>query len=182
MDNILIMTLFVLLISLFVVLLVVLRRKYKKEIIQKDKLIKNLTARTEKLHEIIRGKERRGSFRLKVDIDCKFQPIKIGDKKIEILKDDMHSGVINDISFTGLQLETTYNLEIKEMVEIWLDFELEHRKLQLKGLIVRKEDNIKKQNVVYGIKFVGNNMTTHNKLNQLIRLKEIERKRSRKSV
>ena len=78
------------------------------------------------LDKKLKDKERRKSFRLKVDIEeCEFQILKIGNKNIDRVKDRKGFGIIKDLSFTGLRLESAYDLPVKDVVEIKLEFEFD---------------------------------------------------------
>lgn len=147
---------------------------------EKNTQFKKITNKLDELENKLKDKEKRKSFRLRVELEkCEFQILKIGDKKIDKVKDHKGPGIIKDISSTGLRLESIYDLPIKDIVEVKLEFELDECELELKGLLIRKEEHIQKKNFIYGIKFIDTDTKTKNELNKLLRTKELESKRKK---
>ena len=151
---------------------------YRKKLIQKNIEINNITLKLDEAHKKIIETERRKSFRLKINIEeCEFQIVKIGDKKMDLLKDRKGPSKIKDLSFTGLRLESAYDLPVKDVVEIKLEFEFDEHELELKGVLIRKEEHIYKGKFIYGIKFIETNKKTQTEFNKLLRNKELENRR-----
>lgn len=153
---------------------------YKRELNTKKKQIENLTENLDDLNEKLQEKDRRKSFRLKTESEeCEFQILKIGDKNINLIKGRKGSGVISDVSFTGLRLESEFDLPVKDVVEIELVFEFNNYPVELKGLLVRKEENINNSNFTYGVKLIETDQKKQNDFNKLVRDKELENRRKK---
>lgn len=175
MDNILFVLCFIILLTSLVLVL-----RVRKLSNQKDIKIKEMTKKLGNLDKKLKDKERRKSFRLKVDIEeCEFQILKIGNKNIDRVKDRKGIGIIKDLSFTGLRLESAYDLPVKDVVEIKLEFEFDEHELELKGVLIRKEEHIYKGKFIYGIKFIETNKKTQTEFNKLLRNKELENRRKK---
>lgn len=140
--------------------------------------IKELNEQIVSLEEKLKDKERRNFLRLPIGNEvCKFYILKIGDKDIDLVKNRMGEGIISDISFTGLHLESIYNLPVKDAVEIKMEFEFDNHEFEIRGLLMRKEEHINSNKLIYGVKFIEAETRAQNDLNKLIRNKELEKRR-----
>src|SRR5690625_41990 len=176
-DNILVALVFVIL-SL-ITLIIYFIFEYKRHLNQKDAQIKKLSQKIDDFEKRLKEKDRRNSFRLEADIEkCKFQILKIGDKEIDLIKGRIGLGIIRDVSFTGLRLESEFDLPVKDVVEVKLEFEFENHELELKGLLLRKEEHINNKNFIYGIKLIETDARMQNHFNKIIRNKELENRRN----
>jgi hypothetical protein len=119
----------------------------------------------------------RKSFRLQVGSQsCTLQLIEFGDEKLEKLKNKKVTGYIQDISATGLKFVTEYNLPIRKKISVNLNFEMKDQLFTLKADIVRKEEQMDHNNVVYGIKF-NNDEINESKLVSLLNQIQLEQRR-----
>lgn len=151
---------------------------YRKKLIQKDIEINQITLKLDEAHKKIIETERRKSFRLKINIEeCELQIVKIGDKKMDLLKDRKGPSKIKDLSFTGLQLESMYDLPIKDRVEVNVKFKIDVHMLEMRGLLIRKEEHLHRNNFIYGIKFLNPDPKKQTILNSILRRKELASKR-----
>ncbi|MCQ6278573.1 PilZ domain-containing protein [Bacillus sp. EB600] len=99
-------------------------------------------------------KNKRKNFRVKAnDIYCIVKFDHFGDPKLQKLKDKTIEGYIEDISLTGMKFVSNYELPVRSDIRITTSFQLDQFVFSLKGKIVRRQDHLKFENVIYGIEF-----------------------------
>lgn len=171
MNNLLIYVLALVIILLFVTI-ALMNRDFKNQLARKNQQIKTLTQKVNRATN-----ERRRHFRLRIDNgECIFH-IKKADAQMGKMKKRKGKGAIKDVSYNGMQIESPLDIPIRGNMEAELMFELGGHNLHLKGLFIRKEEHVHQDTYIYGIKFTDQNVKEQNKLNRLIREKELERRR-----
>ncbi|EHL74634.1 hypothetical protein HMPREF1015_03272 [Bacillus smithii 7_3_47FAA] len=133
---------------------------------------KSLTDLKAKWNEV----ERRRAFRIKLlDQECKLESIGFGDKLLEPLKHKKGEGKIKDISYLGMKLSCKLDFPVRKKIFLRLHFVLCDEEFSLKGKIVRKEERM--DDIFYGIEFIELHHQDQQRLYQVIRKLELERKK-----
>lgn len=100
------------------------------------------------------SKNKRRTFRVKANhIYCIVKFEHFGDPKLQKLEDKTIDGYIEDISLTGMKFVSNYELPVRSDIRITTSFQLDQFVFSLKGKIVRRQDHLNFENVIYGIEF-----------------------------
>ncbi len=99
-------------------------------------------------------KNRRKCIRVPVENEfCTVSFYEIGNPKFRSLRNKKITGYIKDISLSGLKMTSNFELPVRSDICVMISFELHGIPLILKGKIVRREDHLGEEFVVYGIEF-----------------------------
>lgn len=147
-------------------------RQLRKRDYQIDTLKKSLIDLKAKWNEV----EKRRAFRIELlDQECEFELIGFGDKMLEQLKYKKGKGKIKDISYSGMKLSCKLDFPVRKKIFLRLHFVLYDEEFSLKGKIVRKEERM--DDIFYGIEFIELDHQDQQRLYQVIRKLELERKK-----
>lgn len=98
--------------------------------------------------------DKRRCFRVQTnDIYCILKFDDFGDPKLQKLKNKTIDGYIEDISLSGIKVVSNYELPIRSDIRITTSFQLDQFVFSLKGKIIRRQDHLNVENVIYGIEF-----------------------------
>lgn len=123
---------------------------YVKELHEKQNEVQTLQRDVLNLTERIEQSERRDALRLEtLELMCDFHIVKINSHNANLIKGRKGKGTINNLSFTGLQLETALDLPVKRSIELKLSFELHENLVTLHGLVMRKEIHVQRSSYIY---------------------------------
>lgn len=172
------LTIFLLLFLTLLFISTIFIKKYKKLIDIKNHQIKELHKTIASLEAKIKRKERRQSFRARVEnVTCEFLFYKIGGKKITPPKNLKGLGVVVDIGYLGMRFMYENEITIRKNVELEIMFQLENESFKLIGKLVRKEENLNNNYITYALQFMDVYTKEQRKLFGIIRKMEIKERR-----
>lgn len=165
----------VVVITLLITLEIVFINRYKKQLTEEHKRSEQFENKAAQLEQLIKGQTRRKSFRVDVHIeDCHFEIIEAARRKMHDLEVSSGKGVIKDLSFDGLRLETPIDLPVKDAVTMNVKFMFEQKPFVFKGVLLRKEERVNEHSFAYGLRFTEADLRTKNEFNKLLMAKDLE--------
>lgn len=154
---------------------IILINRYKKQLIEEHKRSEEFESKAMQLEQIIKGQTRRKSFRVDVHIEeCQFEIIESARCNLHSMEVSKGKGVIKDLSFDGMRLETSLDLPVKDAVTLNVKFIFEDKPFEFNGVLLRKEERVNKQVYAYGLRFTKTNLRMKNEFNQLLMAKDLE--------
>ncbi|HET7627877.1 MAG TPA: PilZ domain-containing protein [Bacillales bacterium] len=117
----------------------------------------------------------------RIDLTEKSCEVKLLDTENPVLKDRINEvvkGEIANISIGGIKLNSKMDIPVKDDVFIEMNFDLQEEAFCLKGLIVRKEAQVKESHVGYGVQFVGMTESDQQRLGVAINQIELARRQA----
>lgn len=152
--------------------IVYLNKKKKTETTSQSKnnLIKQVTERSPSFGTPM--KNRRKCIRVPVENEnCTVRFYDIGNPKLRSLRDKQINGYIKDISLSGLKMASNFELPVRSDICVMVSFELHGVPLNLKGQIVRREDHLGEEFVIYGLQFQNLNRQAQLEISKFINKK-----------
>lgn len=123
-------------------------------------------------------KNNRNNFRVPVPpTECVLEFISFEDKKLESLKMKVFKGTIENISVSGMKFLCRYNLPVKQCIKVHVSFMIKNQPFKLEGEIVRKEEQLQKDIIGYGVKFTELDLHTSKQLHESLNLLIIEKRK-----
>ncbi|MBP1948472.1 PilZ domain-containing protein [Virgibacillus litoralis] len=123
----------------------------------------------------------RGDFRIEISqLPCEVTFLRIENEKMKKLENNKIATTIENISSTGLKLDSEYNLPVKYKIKIRVEFELKDDLFSFNGYIVRKEEHVKSKMISYGIQFFE--ATTKEQQKLIVKLHQIEAERRQRKI
>lgn len=123
----------------------------------------------------------RGDFRIEIShLPCEVTFLGIENEKMKKLENNKIATTIENISSTGLKLDSKHNLPVKYKIKIRVEFELKDDLFSFKGYIVRKEEHVKSKMISYGIQFFE--ATTKEQQKLIVKLHQIEAERRQMKI
>lgn len=166
---------FVIVVTGLITAKIVFISRYKKQLLQEHKRSKQFEDKALQLEQLIKGQTRRSSFRVDVHVEeCQFEIIDAARRKIHELEVSSGQGVIKDLSFDGLRLETSIDLPVKDAVTMSVEFTFEDKPFTFKGVLLRKEERVNEQSFAYGLRFTEADLRMKNEFNKLLMAKDLE--------
>lgn len=99
-------------------------------------------------------KDKRNCVRVPVNnIYCIAKFDHFGDPKLQKLNDKTIDGHIEDISLSGLKFVSNFELPVRSDIRTTISFHLGEFVFSIKGKIIRRQDHLNFENVIYGVEF-----------------------------
>lgn len=165
----------VIIITFLITLKIMFINRYKKQIKKEHKRTEQYKNKALQLEKMIEGQTRRKSFRIDVHLDdCRFE---IADVKRDLekpLQEIAGRGIVRDLSFDGLRLQSEVDLPVKAAITLQISFTFENEPFTFKGVLLRKEERINERAYTYGLRFTEADLRSQNEFNKLLMAKELE--------
>lgn|GEM_PF-1455898 len=142
--------------------------------------IKRNVKTIETLESSINGKDRKETFRLRLEnTRCELEILQIGNLNIRSIKSKTGVGWITDIRHTGLNLICGYDFPVRENVELNLRFSLDKYAFTIRGKLAKKEEYIDHEHFIYDVEFTEQNTQTLSNLSKVLFNIELENRKKR---
>lgn len=121
-------------------------------------------------------KNRRQDFRLELyNVSAEITILSSEDKRFNQILGKKFTGMIKDLSASGLKLLSEYNLPVKGKFKVKIEFSINQNNFVLHAFLLRKEEHLKENLISYGFQFVEMNRKTKEEL--IINLHKLEAER-----
>lgn len=166
---------FVIVVTTLLTAKIIFINRYKRKLEQEYKRSEQFESKAKQLEQLIKGQTRRSSFRVDVHVDeCHFKIVEAKRRKLGELEVSGGKGVIKDLSFDGLRMETPIDLPVKDAVTLSIQFTFEDKPFTFKGVLLRKEERVNEHSFAYGLRFTEADLRMKNEFNQLLLAKDLE--------